>query len=370
LQHQILVDGRFVFFVVDELLLDLEDVLQVELVLILDFHLAEFLQGGFRVQGQVCSDALSRVLLEYSFSIVDEFGFCFCATQVVEEVAEFDRLVVVDLHFDCGLLLSHLQVELDLRAHEARLCDECLFDADDFEFGADVLDDGLVLRLVTQLDATPDQVALADFLEDALGRSTGLLCHDPRELRLDAVRSFDAVVIDVHLDPVDLGLQVSVELVQHRLHVLQPLLCIVADELGQHPLGAFVARVADAELEFVRALLLYGLDLLGHAADVRCVKDHVRQASSGVFRVGLELVEGMGRQAAKHPVDGGLETLQLVAASLVFRLVCFDDVRQQYFVEFDQRRNKFLVYFDRIRFSRLFDSHKFLQKVLETINRV
>lgn len=76
---------------------------------------------------------------------MDEFRLCLSSAEVLKEMTEVNRVVVVDLNFDRGLLLLHLHVDLDLGADESRLRHERLLDADDFLGAAEVLEDGLVL---------------------------------------------------------------------------------------------------------------------------------------------------------------------------------------------------------------------------------
>lgn len=288
---------------------------------------------------------------------MDEFLFGFGAAQVVEKVAEFDRLVVLDLYFDRGLLFSHLHVDVDVGTDEARFRFERLFDADDFLLTAELLDHGAVPLLMFKFDPAPDQVALADLLVDCCRRGLRFLRHDPLELRLDASGRLDAVFVDVHLDAADLGLQVLVESFQHREHVLIPLFrsfVAASYKLLQQSCFALVFRVCDIEFEFVLLFLLNVFDECRHFVDVPCVEFSVGQAGSRLLRVYVEFVEHLRRHIAEREVDQGLQTLHLEAIYFVVLVVDFDDVREQYFVEFDQRRNNFLVRLQLLRRSGLF----------------
>jgi len=225
LQQQLFVDRRSVLFLhLGDLLFDLADICLVELVWtqLFELNLAKFLESSFGIEIQVGDQHfvwLTGDGGEYPFAVVDEFRLCLSSAEVLKEMTEVNRVVVVDLNFDRGLLLLHLHVDLDLGADESRLRHERLLDADDFLGAAEVLEDGLVLWLVCQFNAAPNQVALTDLLQDVDWRGTGFLSHDARELRFDAVYRLHTVVVDVHLDAAYFRFQVYVQLVQHVHHV-------------------------------------------------------------------------------------------------------------------------------------------------------
>lgn len=84
---------------------------------------------------------LTSIVAEYFLTVVIEFRLCFGSTQVVEEMTKMDRVVVLDLDFDCRPMLSHLNIYIDLRAYEAWLCDKGLLYSDDFICTVYIIDD-------------------------------------------------------------------------------------------------------------------------------------------------------------------------------------------------------------------------------------
>lgn len=158
-------------------------------------------------------------------------------------MTEFNRIVVLHLNFNCGLLFMHLNVDLDLGADESRLFYKCLLDADDFVLTLDLIDDGAIIFFMSEFDATSNQVALTYRLEYFGLRGLRFFSHDSFVFRLDTRSRLHTVVVNFHLHPVDFSFQIGVEVIQHVFNLCLALLHICSDKITQHAFEAFIRRV-------------------------------------------------------------------------------------------------------------------------------